>query len=352
LVKVGVNMTEQRVPVLVMVGGFLGAGKTTLILKAAQVLSARGMRVAAILNDQDAGLVDTRFAGAQAVEAEEVAGGCFCCRFSDLVDAAERLRAHSPDVIFAEPVGSCIDVSATVVRPLKALHRDQLRVAPLTVLVDPRLAAEVMDGRAGEDASYLFRNQLEEADILCAAKCDAGPALEMDVDYRLSARTGAGVEEWLDEVLSGRRVAGARRLTVDYGRYAEAEAALGWLNLHAGLQLRHPLSPAMVAGPLLDELDSELTAAGIRIAHLKVFDESAAGYVKASVCGNGVEPEPDGDLLADAETAHELVINLRAEGEPAALRAIVEAALKNILGAVTIRHIGAFRPAAPNPQHR
>ena len=166
-------MKEERVPVLVMVGGFLGAGKTTLILKAAQVLSARGLRVAAILNDQDAGLVDTRFAGAQSVQAEEVAGGCFCCRFSDLVDAAERLRVHNPDVIFAEPVGSCIDISATVVCPLKALHREQLRVAPLTVLVDPRLAAEVMDGRAGEDVSYLFRNQLEEADILCAGKCDS-----------------------------------------------------------------------------------------------------------------------------------------------------------------------------------
>ena len=348
-------MVEQRVPVLVMVGGFLGAGKTTLILKAAQLLSARGLKVAAILNDQDAGLVDTRFATAQSVSAEEVAGGCFCCRFSDLVEAAERLMVHGPDVIFAEPVGSCIDISATVVRPLKALHRDQLRVAPLTVLVDPRLAADVLSGQAGADISYLFQNQLDEADILCAGKCDSVQPLEMlqmDVDYRLSAKTGVGVDEWLEDVLSGRRVAGARRLSVDYSRYAEAEAALGWLNLHAEVLLRHALSPAMVAGPLLDELDSKLTAAGIRIAHLKVFDEAASGYVKASVCVNGGEPEPDGDLLADAVSAHELVINLRAEGDPATLRSIVESALTNVPGLVTIQHLGAFRPAPPNPQHR
>ncbi len=346
-------MAEQRVPVLVLVGGFLGAGKTTLILKAARLLTERGLRVAAILNDQDAGLVDTRFAGAQSVAAEEVAGGCFCCRFSDLVEAAERLRAHDPDVIFAEPVGSCIDISATVVHPLKALQRDRLLVAPLTVLVDPRMAADVFAGRAGEGVSYLFRNQLTEAYILCAAKIDAmEPPPALNVDYRLSAKTGAGIKAWLEDVLSGRRVAGAQRLVVDYGRYAKAEAALGWLNLHAAVKLRRDLSPSMLAGPLLDEIDAALTGAGIRIAHLKVFDEAATGYVKASVCANGAEPEPDGDLLADAAAVHELVINLRAEGEPATLRAIVESALTTIPGQVTIRHLNAFRPAAPEPEHR
>lgn len=346
-------MRDQRVPVVVLVGGFLGAGKTSLILKAAHLLAARGVRVAVILNDQAAGLVDTQFAGAQDVDAEEVAGGCFCCRFSELVEAAERLRAHDPDVIFAEPVGSCIDLSATVVHPLKALHRNVVRVAPLTVLVDPRLAADVLAGRASADVSYLFRNQLAEADILCAGKSDvAGPPLNLDVDYRVSARTGDGVEPWLEDVLSGGRVAGARRLTVDYGRYAEAEAALGWLNLHAAVKLRGALSPSMLAGPLLDELDRALTAAGIRIAHLKVFDQAATGYVKASVCVNGGEPEPDGDLLADPASAHELVINLRAEGDFAILRAIVEAALRNVPGEITINHFDAFRPAPPQPQHR
>ncbi len=349
----GDPLGDARVPVLVLVGGFLGAGKTTLILSAARLLAARGVGVAVILNDQDAGLVDTRFAQAQSVLAEEVAGGCFCCRFSDLVDAADRLRAHAPEVIFAEPVGSCIDVSATVVRPLKALYGDRLRVAPLTVLVDLRLAADVLTARSGEDVGYLFRNQLEEADILCVSKSDvAGPPLDLDADYHVSARTGAGIEEWLEDVLSGRRVAGAKRLTVDYAQYAEAEAALGWLNLHAAVQLHGALSPAMLAGPLLDELDAALTAAGIRIAHLKVFDEAATGYVKASVCANGAEPEPDGDLLADAAKEHELVINLRAEGEPAVLRTIVEKALNNIGGEVTIKHLGAFRPPAPEPQHR
>ena len=50
---------QDALPSLVIVGGFLGSGKTTLILKAADFLRRQGKRVAVILNDQDAGLVDT-----------------------------------------------------------------------------------------------------------------------------------------------------------------------------------------------------------------------------------------------------------------------------------------------------
>jgi G3E family GTPase len=66
-------------PAIVVVGGFLGAGKTTLILAAARVLQARGVRTAVILNDQGGELVDTRLAEAQGVAADQVTGGCFCC---------------------------------------------------------------------------------------------------------------------------------------------------------------------------------------------------------------------------------------------------------------------------------
>ena len=49
-------------PVLAIVGGMLGAGKTSLILEAARRLSARGLRPAMVTNDQGRGLVDTALA--------------------------------------------------------------------------------------------------------------------------------------------------------------------------------------------------------------------------------------------------------------------------------------------------
>ena len=342
-------------PLLVLVGGFLGAGKTTLILRAAETLKARGMRAAAIMNDQDASLVDTQVSEARDVPTGEVAGGCFCCRFSDFASAAEALAAHHPDVIFAEPVGSCVDLSATVVQPLKELYGNRWRIAPFSVLVDPELARDVYGGRADPDVSFLFRNQVAEADLICAAKCDLHPEevqLPFAIDFSISGATGEGVDDWLGEVLDSTRVAGARLLDVDYGRYAEAEAALAWLNLHAQAALADAASPAMLAGPLLDEIDRRLTEAGVAIAHLKIFDRSPTGWVKAGICRNGTEPVPEGDLAASPAARHEFVVNLRAVGDPEAIRAVVEQAAGTIPGRVTIRHLRAFRPAPPRPEHR
>lgn len=348
-------MSDHNIPALVLVSGFLGSGKTTLIVRAAAILRNRGLRAAAIMNDQDNGLVDTKFAEVEQMNAREVAGGCFCCRFSDLLDAAEQLRAYRPDVIFAEPVGSCIDLSATILQPLKAFHHDTFRLAPLTVLVDPALAHRVYGAEADPNVSYLFRNQLAEADLVCLTKADlyfGPPQLPVPVDFRLSAKTGDGVENWLNEVLAGSRIVGAGLLDVDYGLYADAEAALGWLNLHADVETAQPLSPAELAGPLLEKLDESLTAARISIAHLKIFDQTTSGYIKASICANGCEPVADGDLLCEPASRHELVINLRAIADPDILQNIVNRALDGIAGSVHPRYSSAFRPAPPKPEHR
>lgn len=340
----------QQRPFLVFVGGFLGAGKTTLILSAARMLIERGKRVAVIMNDQDSELVDTKHAQARDIAAREVAGGCFCCRFSDLMNAAEALESYEPDVIFAEPVGSCVDLSATILQPLKSYHRDTYRLAPLTVLIDPAAASRQMDA----DSEFLFRNQLAEADLACTTKSDlyADVAqLPFPIDFALSGKTGAGVSEWLEEVLAGNRVAGARLLDVDYERYADAEAALGWLNLHAEVVLTEPSSPSLVCGPLLDGIEEQLRAESIEIAHLKLFDQCASGWLKVSITGNSA-PQPEGDLLSEPAITHELALNLRALGDPEELRRIVEHSLDEVAGKVAVRHLRAFRPAAPTPEHR
>ncbi len=111
----------------IMVGGFLGAGKTTAILRMAEALDGRGHRVGLITNDQSVGLVDTTMLAAHGFPVEEITGGCFCCRFNSLVDAAERLTAGTrPDVFIAEPVGSCTDLRASVSYPLRRMYGERL----------------------------------------------------------------------------------------------------------------------------------------------------------------------------------------------------------------------------------
>jgi hypothetical protein len=342
-------------PTIVAIGGFLGAGKTSLIVAAARLLQGRGVKAAAILNDQGAELVDTSFVEANEIQAGQVVGGCFCCRLSDLVHAAEELRVYMPAIIFAEAVGSCTDISATVLQPLKLDHASRFRVAPYTVLVDPERAARWMDPNLEPELAFLFRKQIEEADLVCFSKADRFtefPPLPGVSPRFLSSKTGDGVAAWLDDVLGGRRRPGGKILEIDYEHYARAEAALAWLNCSATVKPKPPASPASVAGPLLEGLDAALTARGFTIAHLKVIDESPAGWVKASIVSNGGAPSVQGNLDASPASTHELLLNARAAGSPGDLRLVVESQLAAIAGAVRIRSLQCFSPSPPKPEKR
>jgi G3E family GTPase len=347
----------------VLVGGFLGAGKTTLILAAARELERRGMRSAVILNDQGDSLVDTQYAALGGLHAGEVTGGCFCCRLADLLGAMEAMRSFAPHVIFAEPVGSCTDISATVVHPLLEQYADY-RIAPLTVLVDPAQAAALSGPASDPNMAFLFDKQLAEADLVCLTKSDLEgnleatpsvlnrPHLQRPAIRRVSALRGDGIAAWLDEILSGQSQPGATTLDIDYQRYAEAEAALAWLNLDAHLNSGEALTPAQMAGPLIDHLDREFTRAGIAIVHLKALIRSDAGFLKLAVTRNGQEPDVRGDLSASSTRGFDLTLNLRAVGDPDIVRGIVEIALASSVGTWTGLRLRCFQPAPPQPERR
>jgi len=312
-------------PWLIPVGGFLGAGKTTLILAAARILNARGMKCVAILNDQAGDLVDSAYVSAQGITANDVTGGCFCCRFSDLIDKAAELRTLSPDVIFIEPVGSCTDLSATILQPLKHEFAGEYRLAPLTVLIDPAL------DRSDPKIAFLFEQQCAEADIILPHRPNADE-----------------LADWLDAIFSGTHPIGGKLLEIDYQKYAAAEAALGWLNWTATLQLSPPLSPAALIGPWLDHLQQSVP----KIVHLKVFDQTPSSYLKAAFTSNTSEPSVNGDLTASPESEHEIRLNLRAIADPEPLRAIFTASLATLPGKRVNEHLQCFSPAPPNPEHR
>ncbi|MBI4478083.1 MAG: cobalamin biosynthesis protein P47K, partial [Acidobacteria bacterium] len=202
-----------------MVGGFLGAGKTTALLRLAEHLTGRGRRVGLITNDQSSGLVDTTLVRAHDYPVQEITGGCFCCRFNSLTAAAERLTEDTrPDVFLAEPVGSCTDLRASVQYPLRRLYGDSYRVAPLSVLVDPIRALRVLGLEPGPAFSpkvlYIYRKQLEEAEMIVVNKCDlidearrrrleeglrtAFPSAEVLI---ASARRGDGLDRWFTRVV-------------------------------------------------------------------------------------------------------------------------------------------------------
>lgn len=324
-------------PTIALIGGFLGAGKTTLILAAAELVQQRGANVAVVLNDQGDDLVDTHLVQSHCVPADQVAGGCFCCRFPDLVEALERMDCCHPEVIFAEAVGSCTDIVATTLRPLLRDYSDRFRVAPLTVVVNAN------QNFTDPDLQFLYANQLAEADVLAGWGDSLPPAAR-----RVNASTGEGVAEWLDEILAGAGPVAANPLTLDYARYAEAEASLAWLNARVTARATPAISPAMLVGPLLDRL----SAAVPNIVHLKLLAQCDSGYLKAALTASHADPIVEGTLDASPSRDHEILVNVRALTDPVELQSIVEREFARLPAHLTWGQIQSFRPAAPVPYHK
>jgi Ni2+-binding GTPase involved in maturation of urease and hydrogenase len=357
----------------VMVGGFLGAGKTTALLRLAEYFTTQGRRVGLITNDQSQGLVDTSLLGAQGYPVEEITGGCFCCRFTSLTDAADRLTRQSrPDVFLAEPVGSCTDLRATVQYPLRRLYGDDYRVAPLSVLVDPLRAARMFGLEPGRTFSpkvqYVYEKQLEEADIIVINKSDLldaarRAALESALRGRVpqaevvtvSARTGSDLAAWFGRL--GRSLASRPMMDVDYDIYAEGEAALGWMNATCRLSATLPFDGNGLLRRLALQVREVLASAGIEIAHFKMTLSPETGHDLAVLNLVRTDGRPESShQLAEALTEGELIVNLRAEGDPAYLQAVAIQALEDTARAarvaVHIEHCESFRPGRPEPTHR
>lgn len=356
-----------------MIGGFLGAGKTTAVAALAQRLVRDSLRVGLITNDQGSELVDTAMLRARGFATEEIAGGCFCCRFNSLVDAAGKLDAATrPDAFVAEPVGSCTDLVATVTYPLRRIYGDRFRVAPLSVLVDPVRAEQVFGlapaRKFSDKVLYIWRKQAEEADLLVITKTDLLDAARLErLRARLaeefpgkdivavSVRTGAGVEAWFETVLGGEQVARAV-MAVDYDLYAEGEALLGWLNATVAVS-----GPSFDANALLRSLADDLRQrlGDAEIAHLKMTFSPDAGLgdiAAVSLVRSDYVPELSLTLDGPAESG-QLILNLRAEADPADLRAAVEAAVAALPQRLTgltarLEHAEQFRPGRPTPTHR
>jgi G3E family GTPase len=360
----------------IMIGGFLGAGKTTSVAKLAQQLTAQGLKVGLITNDQGSELVDTAMLRSKGFATEEIPGGCFCCRFNSLVDAANKLtEASRPDVFIAEPVGSCTDLVATVTYPLRRIYGDSFSVAPLSVLLDPiralRLFGVEEGGRFSDKVAYIYRKQIEEADLIVINKADlltpdreAALRTALAAEFpgkpiiAVSARTGQGMDEWFAHIARDDQPDG-ESMQVDYEVYADGEALLGWLNCTVQLAKADDFDGNELLRELASGIQDRLNAASGEIAHLKMTlspDGGLGDIAVVNVVRNDFVPELS-IVLPDVVPSGQLIINVRAEASPETLHsAVVEsvAALADAHPGLTakLEHEEHFRPGKPQPTHR
>jgi G3E family GTPase len=360
-----------------MVGGFLGAGKTTTIARLAEHFRNLGQRVAIVTNDQTSDLVDTKSLEALGFPVGEVAGACFCCNFKELTETIDRLASDArPEVILAEPVGSCTDLVATVMRPLERVYGRPMLLSPYGVILKPSHGMRILESETravqargfSEDAEYIFRKQLEEADFVILNRIDQLTGVQVDrletlleEQYpqrpivRFSAKLGTGLAELLEQ-FSIEKPRGRQSLELDYDRYAAGEAELGWLNARLRLVLDGRRSSLeQTAYQLVESLRRMLLEEQAETAHLKAVAAGDGQSAVANLVSSQSATEISRQSPHESMTI-EVVVNARVAIAPDRLEQIVREAVdglaSNLNAEIDWVALQAFRPGRPVPVHR
>lgn len=352
---------------LILTGGFLGSGKTTAIQHACKLLLKEDKTVAVITNDQGEQLVDSKFIESSFIPVKEVTKGCFCCNYNALLQNIYYFSKEiNPEIIFAESVGSCTDLVATIAKPLAEMHPELM--VNISVFVDAYFLHSIISGTASfidDSVRYIFKKQMEEADILILNKIDLLTNEQLEEVKKIIQRdypskkillqnslNDINVQQWLN-CLNKENVAERKSLDIDYEIYGAGEVKLAWLD--AVVHVKTKKLAALKAVLLFTEIvfqkikEQELT-----IGHLKYLIDDGEQFYKISYTTTSIQQQS----LSFNNTSlnASVIINARVQTRPEMLEqifytAVDETALQTNSN-FQIQSLSSFKPGFPKPTYR
>ena len=284
-----------------VVSGFLGAGKTTLMMALTKTYAARYGKAAMISNDLGEGvtLADHKLAQLGGCRAEQIAGACICFCLDLLTERLEARFAEGCELVVSDIPGFGVGAQEHVYHGLTGAYPGQVELAPFTVLIEPHRLDQLREGRAG-DLGFILDAQLREADLIVLSKCDlldeAARAEETAWLARqypqarilpISAVTGEGLDALCLSLREGE--ASLRRPDVDYDADG-LQDAMGSLSEYY-LQYRALVCCGDFDGSaylteLAEEIRGKLRELGCDAPHLKLLAWGPEGdYGKADLLG-------------------------------------------------------------------
>jgi len=354
-----------------IVGGFLGSGKTTAIIAAAKYLISQGKKVGVVTNDQGKYLVDTSFFQSSAIPTVEVTNGCFCCNYENLQEKIEQLAENEkPDVVFAESVGSCSDLVATVVKPLLELVESKTHPTSFSVFTDGQLLLAFLSGEElpfSDNVLYIFEKQIEEAELLIINKIDLLNAAEVEQVFTLAQKAFPSKEirlqnslslndvfGWYQQIDNYSKISSLRTIEIDYELYGKGESELAWLDQEIRIQSTDT-KISELSIEIIRSIHEAIKTLNAPIGHLKFFVSTPLSQLKISIPTieqsgwNSGLSQLSGNQLS-------LLINARVQISPKSLKQIVDGAIMRVANKpgviIEVLRVDSFRPGIPNPTHR
>jgi len=172
------------IPALI-VSGYLGSGKTTLVGHLLAEAQARGIRLAIVSNEFGDTGIDRALLDAGSEGFVELDGGCVCCRLSDALSETIELIVQQarPDRLVLETSGVALP-GEILIQFWRPPIRDLISEEQVVVVVD---GDKLLHGTLDET----FVAQVEAADRLLLNKCDLLSAAEVQAGAeRLREWTG------------------------------------------------------------------------------------------------------------------------------------------------------------------
>jgi G3E family GTPase len=156
---------------ITQIAGFLGCGKTTLMLRLSKKLSDGGKRkVALIVNEIGEIPVDGKIIEESGLRVKDIGGGCICCEIASTFAKTiyNLYRDFHPEHILVEPTG--VAVPHQVKLAARMSGRDaKISIGPAVVLFDSTRPAELLDM---DMLGQLVTSQVKDADVLAISKVD------------------------------------------------------------------------------------------------------------------------------------------------------------------------------------
>ena len=351
---------------LLLIGGFLGSGKTTAIVNASHYLLSIKRKVAVITNDQGNQQVDTAVVRNNGIPADEVANGCFCCHYKELDNKINLLmERYDPAIIFAEAVGSCADLIATVALPL--IKYKQIPVV-VSVFADAEFLQSMFDNKTqvmSENILYIFSKQIEEADLVIINKKDRltteqitqmNQILEVKYPSKIflfqNSLDEKDIRQWLD-IVENFPERTRKPLSIDYEQYAKGEAELAWLDQTLIISTQYE-NAVFISKQIIGKIFDRIQEQRLPIGHLKFMLENSHGHEKISF--TTMSTSSTVRLKLKESKTVSMMINARVQTLSETLISVIDSVIDEVtrIPGVTIecKDRSAFVPGYPRPTYR